>query len=79
MPQRVLSPCSTCNGTGSVRSQKCEPCDGQGEVLVCPPFKKCLSCNGSGRGQNRDWTLTSFCTACQGRGWALSSAITPAT
>jgi len=43
MPQRVLLPCSACNGTRSVRSEKCEPCDGQGEVLVCPPLKKCLA------------------------------------
>ena len=75
MPQRVPLPCSTCNGNGSLSSGKCEPCDGQGEVPVYPPFNKCAHCKGSGRSPSGDWTLSPYCIACDGRGWAMSSAM----
>jgi len=69
--------CASCDGKGSAGPRKCEPCKGNGNVLVYPPFIKCPHCGGSGKRQNRDWTLSQYCMACNGRGWALSFVIDP--
>ena len=76
MPDSSPEPCATCHGDGLVGSQACEPCEGQGKVLVHPPYLDCPQCRGTGQRQKGDAHIqSSYCFLCNGRGWAHSAVI----
>src|SRR5215472_15771001 len=76
MPDWSPEPCATCRGDGLIGSAPCEPCGGQGRVLVYKPYLDCPQCRGTGQRQKGDARSQSpYCFLCNGRGWAQSTVI----
>jgi hypothetical protein len=66
----TLERCAWCGGTGleakkGKAGRACAVCDGQGEVLVVPPPRRCSKCKGKGR-----VILGRRCKLCNGAGWS---------
>ena len=62
-------PCSDCNGTGAEggRLERCDYCNGQGQVVMRQGFmsfaQTCPKCNGEGQ------KIIGRCSSCSGRGY----------
>ncbi len=63
--------CAYCGGRGTLDSNQCRACGGQGSVVVAQPARKCAQCQGRGR------KSAYRCSFCLGTGWA--QALRPST
>jgi len=60
----ALDPCAYWGGSGTVDSNQCRACGGQGSVSVAQPARTCVQCQGRGR------KSAYRCSFCLGTGWA---------
>lgn len=64
---KIKSPCPDCKGRGSTKFEKCNHCDGTGELeIIQPPFilkGSCSNCQGTGE------VSIGQCSKCHGSGY----------